>query len=63
MGRDAAKSTGNPWRDARLRAAQWNEKLNSREGVEEDNAAVASFTIAVKRPGTKDNNLSRRTSC
>lgn len=36
MGRDAAKSIGNPWRDARLRAAQWNEKLNSREGVEEE---------------------------
>ena len=36
MGRDAAKSIGNPWRDARLRAAQWNEKLSSREGVEEE---------------------------
>ena len=36
MGRDAAKSIGNPWRDARLRAARWNEKLNSREGVEEE---------------------------
>lgn len=36
MGRDANKSLGNPWRDARLRAAQWNEKLSSREGVEEE---------------------------
>ena len=33
MGRDAATSTGNVWRDARIQAAKWNEELNSQEGV------------------------------
>ena len=33
MGRDAATSTGNVWRDARLRAAKWNDELNSQDGV------------------------------
>ena len=34
MARDAQKAAGNMWYDARMRAAKWNEKLSSREGVE-----------------------------
>ena len=33
MGRDATETTGNVWRDARIRAAKWNDELNSQEGV------------------------------
>lgn len=34
MARDAQKATGNVWYDARMRAAEWNDKLRSRDGVE-----------------------------
>ena len=33
LGRDAATSSGNVWREARLRAAKWNDELNSQDGV------------------------------
>ena len=33
MGRDAIKAHGNVWRDARLQAAKYDERLNSRESV------------------------------
>ena len=33
MGRDAATSSGNVWREARLRAAKYNDELNSQDGV------------------------------
>lgn len=35
MGRDASKSANNVWRIARLEAAKWNDKLNSRAGAAE----------------------------
>ena len=35
MGRDASKATGNPWYEARLEAAKFNDKLCSREGAAE----------------------------
>ena len=33
MGRDAATSSGNVWREARIRAARYNDELNSQDGV------------------------------
>lgn len=33
MGRDAATSSGNVWREARLKAAKYNDELNSQDGV------------------------------
>lgn len=35
MGRDAAKAQGNPWYQARMEAAKYNDKLGSREGAAE----------------------------
>lgn len=35
MGRDATKAAGNPWYEARMRAAKYNGKLASREGAAE----------------------------
>lgn len=35
MGRDAIKSIGNAWREARLEAAKYDESLSSRENVAE----------------------------
>lgn len=35
MGRDASKAAGNPWYEARLEAAKFNDKLCSREGAAE----------------------------
>lgn len=35
MGRDATKAAGNPWYEARIEAAKYNEKLYSREGAAE----------------------------
>lgn len=35
MGRDATKATGNPWYEARKRAAEFDERLYSREGAAE----------------------------
>lgn len=33
MGRDASRSVGNVWRDARLEASKWNDMLNSQDNV------------------------------
>ena len=33
MGRDASKSVGNVWREARLEAAKWNDTLSSQDNV------------------------------
>lgn len=33
MGRDASRSVGNVWREARLNAAKWNDALNSQDNV------------------------------
>lgn len=33
MGRDASKSAGNVWREARLSAAKWNDVLGSQDNV------------------------------
>lgn len=35
MGRDAVKARGNPWYEARLEAAKWDDRLASREGAAE----------------------------
>ena len=35
MGRDATKAAGNPWYEARINAAKYNERLYSREGAAE----------------------------
>lgn len=35
MGRDATKATGNPWYEARKRAAEFDDRLYSREGAAE----------------------------
>jgi len=35
MGRGATKATGNPWYDARIEAAKWDDRLCSREGASE----------------------------
>lgn len=35
MGRGATKAAGNPWYNARLEAAKWNDKLYSRAGAAE----------------------------
>ena len=35
MGRDAAIASGNPWYEARKRAAIWNDRLSSRAGAAE----------------------------
>ena len=35
MGRGAVKAAGNPWYEARIRAAKHDERLNSREGAAE----------------------------
>lgn len=33
MGRGATKAAGNVWYEARIEAAKWNDRLNSREGA------------------------------
>lgn len=35
MGRDATKAAGNPWYEARKRAAEFDDRLSSREGAAE----------------------------
>ena len=35
MGRDATKATGNPWYEARKKAAEYDDRLYSREGAAE----------------------------
>ena len=35
MGRDATKAAGNPWYEARKRAAEYDDRLSSREGAAE----------------------------
>lgn len=35
MGRDAMKAAGNPWYEARKKAAEYDERLHSREGAAE----------------------------
>lgn len=35
MGREATKAVGNPWYEARMEAAKWDERLLSREGAAE----------------------------
>ena len=35
MGRKATKAQGNAWYQARIEAAEWNERLSSREGAAE----------------------------
>lgn len=35
MGRGATKAAGNPWYEARIEAAKWNDKLASRAGAAE----------------------------
>ncbi len=35
MGRDATKATGNPWYEARKKAAEYDDRLFSREGAAE----------------------------
>lgn len=35
MGRDAKKAAGNPWYEARMNAAKYDDRLNSREGAAE----------------------------
>ena len=35
MGRDATKATGNPWYEARKKAAEYDDRLRSREGAAE----------------------------
>lgn len=35
MGREARKARGNPWYEARMRAAEWDPRLASREGAAE----------------------------
>lgn len=35
MGRDATKAAGNPWFEARKKAAEYDERLLSREGAAE----------------------------
>ena len=35
MGRDATKAAGNPWYEARKNAAEYDERLYSREGAAE----------------------------
>ena len=32
MGREARKAVGNPWYEARKRAAEYDDRLSSREG-------------------------------
>lgn len=54
MGRDAAKSVGNIWREARLEAAKYNEELSSQEKV----AAKLGFGIdAIRRIETDTNKV------
>lgn len=35
MGREATKAIGNPWYEARMEAAKWDDRLLSREGAAE----------------------------
>ena len=35
MGREATKAAGNPWYEARKRAAEYDDRLSSREGAAE----------------------------
>ncbi len=35
MGRDATKAAGNPWYEARKKAAKYDDRLFSREGAAE----------------------------
>lgn len=35
MGREARKAVGNPWYEARKRAAEYDDRLSSREGAAE----------------------------
>lgn len=49
MGRGATKAAGNVWYEARIAAAKWNQRLNSREGAAEELGVSTDAVNSVER--------------
>ena len=47
MGRDATKAAGNPWYQARKKAAEYDDRLCSRESAAEQLGMIGKFALKV----------------
>lgn len=57
MGRGATKAAGNVWYEARIAAAKWNQRLNSREGAAEELGVAERLTNAEYYDHLEDDEL------